>query len=69
MEQSDNWKTKTLIIGAIVGALGGLLAGYILIQRSEATASKPALSAGDGVKVGLGVLDVLRVISDIGIKN
>ncbi len=60
-----NWKTKTLIIGGVVGVLIGLAAAYIVIQRSEAQDALPEVSAGDGVKVGLGVLGVLRLISDI----
>ncbi len=64
-----NWKTKTLIIGAAVGLAIGLLGAYIVIQRSEQLETLPAVTAGDGVKVGLGVLGVLRLISDIAEKD
>ncbi len=64
----DNWQTKTLVIGAIVGAVTGVLGSYILIQASEKAGSKPQISAGDGVKVGLGVMAVLRLLADLGTR-
>jgi gas vesicle protein len=63
-----NWKTKTLVIGAVVGVALGLAAAFIFIQRSEQENTTPQLTAGDGVKVGLGLLGVLRTISDLGHK-
>lgn len=60
-----NWRNKTLFIGALSGLLLGLVGAYIVIQRSEQLNTQPELSAGDGVKIGLGVLGVLRLISDI----
>ncbi len=64
-----NWKNKTLIIGAVVGLAIGLAGAYIVIQRSEQLNTLPEVSAGDGVKVGLGVLGVLRLIADIAEKG
>ena len=60
-----NWKTRTMVIGGIAGLIFGLAGAYIVIQRSEQNATLPAVSAGDGVKVGLGVLGVLRLIAEI----
>lgn len=62
----NNWKTKTMIIGAILGAISGIIAALIVIQRAEDTQHHPQITAGDGVKVGLGVLGVLRLIADVG---
>jgi hypothetical protein len=70
MEQSkDNWKVNTLIIGGIIGLISGIVAAYILIQRAEDEKSRPRISAGEGVKVGLGVLGLLRLVSDINTKH
>ncbi len=66
MEKDNNWKTKVLIIGAAIGLLTGLGAAYILVQRAEQQNAQPKLSAGEGVRVGLGVLGLLRMIADIG---
>jgi len=63
-----NWKTKTLLIGAAVGIVTGLLGAFILIQAAEKAETRPQLSAGDGVKVGLGVLAVMRLLADLGTR-
>ncbi len=60
-----NWKNRTFIIGAVAGLLIGLASAYIFIQRSEQLDTLPELTAGDGVKIGLGVLGVLRLVADI----
>jgi hypothetical protein len=69
MEKLESWKTKTLLIGAGVGLIAGIIAGLIFIQRAETNESRPKLTAGDGVMVGIGVLGVLRAISDLGSKK
>jgi hypothetical protein len=67
MEQKDNWKAKVFIIGALVGTLSGLLAAYIITQRADRVQVRPQLSAGEGVKLGLGVLGVLRQVADLNV--
>jgi len=62
----DNWKTKALLIGAGVGLLAGLGAAYMLVQRAEKNGETPELSAGEGVKLGLLVLGLLRQVSQLG---
>jgi len=66
MNDNGNWKPKVMIIGGLIGALTGLGAAYILIQRAEKQNIQPSLSPGEGVKLGLGVLGLLRLIADIG---
>lgn len=64
MVKSDNWKLKTLLIGSVVGIAAGLLGAYILVQRAEQKNTRPQLSAGEGVKVGLGVLGLMRLLAE-----
>lgn len=65
-EQNDNWKTKVLLIGAGVGLLAGLGAAYLLVQRAEKDGVRAELSVGEGVKLGLLVLGLLRQVSQLG---
>jgi hypothetical protein len=60
----DNWRTRVYIIGGVLGLITGIVAANILIQRSEAINSQPQITAGDGVKVGLGVLGLLRLVAE-----
>ena len=66
METNENWKAQTLLIGAAVGALTGLGAAYLLVQRAEKTEEAAQLSAGEGIKLGLLLLGVLRQVAQLG---
>ena len=60
---NSNWKTKALIIGGLVGALTGLGATYVMVQRSE---EPPEVGPTDGVKLGLLLLGLVRAVGDLG---
>ena len=66
MEQQNNWKTRVFIISALLGTFTGLVAAYILVQRAEKNQDRPQLSAGEGVKLGLGLMGLLRLVADMG---
>jgi len=60
----ENWKPKVLAIGGVVGALVGVAAAYMLIQRSEED-TPPRISAGEGVKLGVLVFGLLKSIASL----
>lgn len=66
MGKNTSWKIKTLFIGAVIGALTGLGAAYLLTHRAEKKGEALAISSGQGVKLGLLVLGLLRQIVQLG---
>jgi hypothetical protein len=65
----DTIRLRTLILGAVVGALTGLGAAYLLVQRAERSQSETTLSTGEGLRLGLLVLGLLRSIAQLGEEN
>ena len=63
----NNWKTKTMILGTVIGAVAGAVSAFLLIQRAEREDKTPNLTTGEGIQVGLGVLGLLRMIAGLGI--
>ena len=59
-------KSKTLMLGALVGAATGLLAAMLLHPRAEKNESETALTTGEGLKLGVLVFGLLRAIASLG---
>jgi hypothetical protein len=66
VETDTSWVGQVLAIGAVVGALTGLGAAYLLIQRSKKRAEPPSLNATEGIKLGLLVFGLLRQVAMLG---
>lgn len=63
----ENWKTKTVVMGVVIGAIAGAVSALLLIKRAESEHTAPKLTAGEGIQVGLGVLGLMRMIAGLGI--
>jgi hypothetical protein len=66
MDSNESWKSRTIVIGIALGALAGLGAAYMLVQRAEREGKSPEMTPGEGVKLGLLVLGALRQIAQLG---
>ena len=66
IEVYENWKARVLVIGVVVGALTGLGAAYLLLQRAKKREEPPNLSATEGIKLGLLVFGLLRQVAMLG---
>lgn len=59
-------RNRTLLLGALVGAATGLIAAMLLNRRAEQEGTELALTTGDGMKLGVMVIGLLRAISTLG---
>ncbi|GAB4455343.1 MAG: hypothetical protein Kow0070_22940 [Anaerolineales bacterium] len=59
-------RNKTLLFGAVIGAVTGLIAASLLNRRAEKNERETALTAGEGIKLGVLVLGLLRAIASLG---
>ncbi len=62
-ETNGNWKMRILLIGGLAGAVTGLAAAYLLVRRAEERGVEPRLEAGEGIRLGLLLLGLLRQVS------
>ena len=60
----NSWKTKTLVVGAVLGALTGVGAAYLLIRQADESGVQ--FSSKEGVKLGITLLGLLRQITQLG---
>jgi hypothetical protein len=61
-----NPKPKILIIGGLIGALMGVGAAYLLIQRAEREHRMPSLTPAEGIKLGLVALGAMKQFAQLG---
>jgi gas vesicle protein len=59
-------KNKTLIFGALIGAVTGLIAATLLNRNAEQHEKGTAITAGEGMKLGVLVFGLLRAIASLG---
>lgn len=60
-----SWKSKTLLLGSLIGALTGLGTAYFLVKNAEKEGETLSLSSGQGVKLGLLLLGTLRQVMQL----
>ena len=59
-------KGRTLLFGALIGAFTGLVAAMLLNRRAKKNETETALTAGEGMKLGVLVFGLLRAIASLG---
>jgi len=71
-------RQKLLIAGGLAGALVGVIAAFLYIKTNEGRVAAVeageaeqinAVSPGEAISVGLSLLGVLRLISELGRKK
>lgn len=59
-------KSRTIIFGALIGAVTGLIAAMLLNRRAEKNERETAITTGEGLKLGVLVFGLLRAIASLG---
>jgi len=59
-------KSNTILFGALIGAVTGLVAAILLTRRAERSERETALTTGEGLKLGVLVFGLLRAIASLG---
>ncbi len=61
-----NTRSRTLVYGVLIGAATGLVAAMLLNRRTTPDNQITAMTAGDGLKLGVMVFGLLRAIASLG---
>jgi gas vesicle protein len=59
-------RTRTLFFGALIGAVTGVVAASLLNRRAQDDERTTAITAGEGLKLGILVFGLLRAIASLG---
>lgn len=64
-----NSRTRALLIGSLIGALAGTLAGLLYYNANVSTDDEgqeqlPTVTPAMGLKLGLGLLGLMRLLTD-----
>ena len=59
-------QNRILLFGALIGAFTGLIAAMILQRRAENEGTQVSITTGEGIKLGVMIMGLLRAISSLG---
>lgn len=57
---------NTILFGALIGAVTGVVAAVLLTHRAEKNERETAITTGEGLKLGVLVFGLLRAIASLG---
>jgi len=66
MESDREWKVRAMLVGGLLGALTGVGAAYLVVRRWESAGVRPRMSTGEGMRLGMLVLGMLREVGRLG---
>ena len=57
---------RTIVYGVLIGGVTGLIAAMLLNRKAAEGDDTTAITAGDGLKLGILVVGLLRAIASLG---
>ncbi len=60
MIKKENWKTRSLLIGALIGLVAGLGVTWIQIRKAESENRELHYTAQSTAKMGITIFDIVR---------
>ena len=57
---------NTILFGALIGAVTGVVAAVLLTRRAEKNERETAITTGESLKLGVLVFGLLRAIASLG---
>ena len=61
-----NNRSRTILIGVLVGAATGLVAAMMINRRAAENGESTSITTGDGLKLGVMIVGLLRAIASLG---
>ena len=58
-------RNRVLLIGALLGAATGVVGAMLLYRRAEDEGKELAISTGDGVRLGVLIVGLLRAVAGL----
>lgn len=62
----QNWKARTYLVGAFIGALTGLGVALVIVRNAEETGEPPQFGTSEGIRLGVILLGLVRQIGRLG---
>jgi gas vesicle protein len=59
-------RRRTILFGVFIGAVTGLIAAMLLNRRADKDERTTAITAGEGIKLGVLIFGLLRAIAALG---
>lgn len=59
-------RNRTLLFGALIGAATGLIGAMLLYRRAEEEGTELSITAGEGMRLGVMVIGLLRAVASLG---
>lgn len=64
---NENWKTRLLISGALIGGLIGLATAFLLARAAEEQGDgPPQIKTMDAIRIAAGVVGTMRGVAALG---